>query len=200
MSAPISSRLGTTSGRRRYRIDKLLAPYIGKRVLVTGGCGYLAFSLVRALRAVGTSIIRLCRAGGTPAPSVPSGPGRIEVVLGDVRDPKVWSRTLPGVDFVFHLAAQTSVPRASQDPQADLEVNVRAMLHLLESCRRERHSPVVLFAGTATQSGIPSAVPVNETQPDAPVTIYDFHKLLAESYLKHYSVQGVVRGATLRLA
>lgn len=179
---------------------EFLAPYVGKRVLVTGGCGYLAFSLVQALSAVPSSIVRLCRAGGTPPPPFPDAVGHIEVVLADVRDPDVWSRVLPGVDFVFHLAAQTSVPRADQDPRADFDVNARPVLHLLETCQRAPKPPIVLMAGTATQAGIPISNPVDETHPDVPVTIYDLHKLVAESYLKHYSAHGLVRGATLRLA
>jgi nucleoside-diphosphate-sugar epimerase len=89
---------------------------------------------------------------------------------------------------------------AAADPQADLRSNVLPMLGLLETCRQQSLAPVVLFAGTATQVGLPSLLPVNESQPDQPVTIYDLHKLAAENYLKHYISQGYVRGASLRLA
>ncbi len=179
---------------------ELLAPFVDKRILVTGGSGYLALGLVRALSGVQSSVVRLSRSGGTPAGVVRQTVGRVDDVIGDVRDPDTWARALPGVDFVFHLAAQTSVPRASQDPPSDLEVNARSMLHLLETCRRHGYQPAILFAGTVTEAGIPTTLPVDETHPDAPATIYDLHKLVAESYLKHYAAQGVVRGATLRLS
>ena len=184
---------------------ELLAPYVRKRILVTGGAGYVACGLVRTLSTVSASVIRLCRPGargrgGSRPVTLPDAVARIDDVWGDVCDPDVWTRILPGVDFVFHLAAQTSVPRANEDPVADLDGNVRPMLHLLETCRRNRHAPVVLFAGTVTQTGIPLRLPVDETHPDAPVTIYDLHKLVAENYLKYYASGEVVRGATLRLA
>jgi nucleoside-diphosphate-sugar epimerase len=179
----------------------VLTAYVGKRVLVTGGGGYLACGLVRALSTVSTTVIRLRRPGADRGGTVPAGcVARIDDASGDVRDPDLWSEILPGIDFVFHFAAQTSVRRADEDPLADLSANVRPMLLLLETCHRNHQAPVVLFAGTATQTGTPASVPVDETHPDAPATIYDLHKLVAEQCLEHYTRRGVVRGATLRLA
>jgi len=75
-----------------------------------------------------------------------------------------------------------------------------AMLNLLEICRKKKLKPIVLFSGTVTEAGICQEMPVNETVKDSPITIYDIHKLMAETYLKHYCRQGFVRGAILRLA
>ncbi len=58
----------------------------------------------------------------------------------------------------------------------------------------------MLFAGTVTQAGMPSRLPVDEDAPDDPITVYDRHKLIAEEDLKTAAAQGIVRGATLRLA
>jgi nucleoside-diphosphate-sugar epimerase len=58
----------------------------------------------------------------------------------------------------------------------------------------------VLLSGTVTEMGIPKRLPINETHRDEPLTIYDVHKLMAETYLKHYACLGTVRGAVLRLA
>ena len=169
-------------------------------LLITGGAGYLAINLARLLRDTACHIIRLHRRGGTSPMAFPDATAKIEDVQGDVRDRQMWSDILEGVDFVFHFAAQTSVYVANQDPLADLDMNVLPMLHLLETCRQKRWTPVVLFAGTVTEAGIPIKLPVDETHPDNPVTIYDLHKLMAERYLKYYSGQGIVCGAALRLA
>jgi nucleoside-diphosphate-sugar epimerase len=174
--------------------------YADKRVLVTGGAGYLANALVQTLSTQGAVITRLCRPGGSLPEDVPEPGDRIDVLVADVRDASAWSRALRGADFVFHLAAQTSVPRAAADPQADHEVNAASMLRLLEACRAGSYAPVIVSAGTATQAGIPARLPVDDTHPDSPTTIYDLHKLFAELYLKQYTGQGWVRGVTLRLA
>jgi len=101
---------------------------------------------------------------------------------------------------IFHFAAQTSVSIAAADPDADFHANVTPIRHLIAACRQRRHQPVVVFAGTVTEAGIPSRVPVNEDEADDPITAYDRHKLMAEDDLKAAASQGAVRGATLRLS
>jgi nucleoside-diphosphate-sugar epimerase len=143
-------------------------------------------------------MIRLVRPGRKPRPM--AGKAHIQDVEGNISDRAVWEGILEDVNIVFHFAAQTSVYVAAEDPQADLEINVLPMLHLLETCRRRGCQPTVVFAGTVTEVGLPVDLPVNETHPDQPLTVYDLHKCIAESYLKHYVREGVVRGTVLRLA
>jgi nucleoside-diphosphate-sugar epimerase len=168
-----------------------------KKVLITGGAGYLAFGLLQLLSDRSASIVRLVRPGTLLAPS----PGDAEVleVHADIREPTVWDALLEGVDVIFHLAAQTSAAAAEADPVEDLSTNVLPLVSLLEACRRVKSAPTVLFAGTATECGLTDSIPVNETMADQPVTTYDLHKLMAENYLKYYTRQGAVHGATLRL-
>jgi nucleoside-diphosphate-sugar epimerase len=169
-----------------------------KRILIAGGTGYLAGSLVGLLKDVECHIVRLGRAKENFVPV--AGVARTEDIVGDVRELAVWERALEGVDIVFHLAAQTSVSVANRDARADLEANVIPMVHLLEVCRQRGLHPIVLFSGTVTEAGIASRLPVDESQADHPVTIYDLHKLMAENYLKYYAAQRFVYGASLRLA
>ena len=82
----------------------------------------------------------------------------------------------------------------------DFHANVMPIRHLLAACARRAPRPIVVFAGTVTEAGIPSRLPVNEDEPDNPITAYDRHKLIAENDLKAAAAQGVVRGATLRLS
>ena len=124
----------------------------------------------------------------------------IRDVVGDIRDRAIWENTLQDSDIVFHFAAQTSVYAANENPFADLEINVLPIVHLLETCRQKGLQPIVLFSGTVTEAGIPTRVPVDESHPDRPITVYDLHKLMAENYLRYYVNQGVVHGTVLRLA
>jgi len=176
----------------------IAACYAGKSILVTGGGGYLASGILRRLADIDCRIVRFGRAADKMP--IVAGRARIENVTGDVRDREIWTSLLEGIDIVFHLAAQTSVYVAQQDPAADLQANVSPLLNLLETCRLKRRQPIVIFAGTVTEVGLPATIPVDESQPDRPITIYDLHKLMAEKYLAHYANEGQVRGATLRLA
>lgn len=173
--------------------------YGGRRIVVSGGAGYLAHGLALALADIPCSVLLLARPGGR-LPDPPAGVAHVEILACDVRMSGAWQKALEGADVIFHLAAQTSAPVADADPPADLDANVMPMLHLLEACRSMRAAPVVLFAGTVTAAGVPQRLPVAENHPDRPVTVYDLHKLVAERYLGHYARLGIVRGATLRLA
>jgi UDP-glucose 4-epimerase len=169
--------------------------FTGLRILVTGASGYLATNLIHHLKDVECRIIRLSRSS-----TLFSVEGRAEIVdlNGDIGSEESW-QLLDDVDIIYHLAAQTSVYAAADNPFSDLEANVMPMLRLLEKCRRQSLRPIVVFAGTSTEVGIPDRLPANETYQDLPVTIYDLHKLAAENYLKYYSRQGFVRGTVLRL-
>jgi len=121
-------------------------------------------------------------------------------VIGDIKEKDVWQKALEKVDIVYHFAGQSNVYEANDCPLSDMMSNVVPMTNLLDVCRSNRMYPIVVFAGTATEVGIPAKLPVNENQEDVPVTIYDLHKLIAENYLEYYARQGVIQGTTLRLA
>jgi UDP-glucose 4-epimerase len=169
-----------------------------KNILITGGAGYLAANLITQLREIDCRIIRVDRPG---VPFVPvAGKFILRDIEADIRESAVWEGLLDGTDIIFHFAAQTSVYVAEENPQADWAGNVMPMLHLLETCRKKKHNPIVLFSGTVTQAGLTECLPVNEECADRPVTVYDLHKWMAENYLKYYTRNGIIRGAVLRLA
>ena len=170
----------------------------GKNILVTGGAGYLGSGIIGLLSDIDCRIIRMGRR--TEGREGIHGVASVVDVTGDVRDPELWERCLEGIDIIFHLAAQTSTYEANADPIADQAVNVLPMLLLLETCRRHGVGPTVCFASTVTVAGIPQRLPVDETHPDHPLTVYDLHKQMAEQYLRWYAEQGLVCGMTLRLA
>jgi UDP-glucose 4-epimerase len=172
--------------------------FLNKKILITGGDGYLAGGLVTLLQDTDCSILRLSRRGA--ARVVLECSANIMAIPGDIREPDLWAGLIDGVEVVFHLAAQTSTYIANADPLVDHEVNVLPMLRLLEACRQSSSSPTICFASTVTVAGIAESLPVDEEHPDHPLTVYDLHKQMAEQYLRWYAQQGLVRGVTLRLA
>jgi UDP-glucose 4-epimerase len=169
----------------------------GQTIAITGAGGFLGSQLVARLVDLDCRIIRLGRSPFAPPPT--GCRAHVCDVIGDAADRAAWDG-LETADIIFHLAAQTSVAAAEKDPDADFRVNVVAMRHLLSACSDAGRRPLVLFAGTATEAGIPLTLPVNEDAPDRPVTVYDRHKLMAERELIEASSTGAVRGVTLRLA
>lgn len=167
--------------------------YRGKTVVVSGASGYIAASLVERLTGAAAKVVRLSRKALPPSDGCSDR-------TGDYTDPELWRRALAGADVVFHLAAQTSFYKAAEKPVADFRANVAPMRVLLESCRLGAIRPFIVFAGSATQAGLPRRMPMDENQPDEPITVYDLHKLLAEKLLEGYARQGLARGTTLRLS
>ena len=176
----------------------ILSFYNNKKILITGGRGYLGSNLANMLSHVACKIVRLGRSDVYQ--SVKESKADLIDIKADIRDKNTWIDLLEGIDFVFHFAAQTSVYKAEEDAVEDFKSNVLPMLHLIEVCKQNRWQPNTLFAGTVTEAGIPTAIPVDESHSDKPATLYDFHKLMAEKYLLYFANQAVMKGSVLRLA
>jgi nucleoside-diphosphate-sugar epimerase len=179
-------------------LDKVF--FAGKRVLITGARGFIGYNIVQSLKTIPCQIVGLSRAGMEAGDLEDKGLAKIDFIRKDITVGDPWTEIIEHVDIVFHLAAQTSIYYANNDPAEDLRINVLPFLKLLEACKTRKVCPVIIQAGTVTQAGIPEYLPVNESHPDRPATIYDIHKLTAERYLAHYITNGYVKGATLRLS
>ncbi|PKN02175.1 MAG: hypothetical protein CVU77_01770 [Elusimicrobia bacterium HGW-Elusimicrobia-1] len=181
-------------------MTEITESFKNKTILITGGRGYLADTLVALLRGTDCKVIRAdIKPPEAATPRAGESP-EIEEIVEDIGVSGISPELLRRADIIFHFAAQTSVYRAEEDPADDWRINVMPMLSMLETCRKNRHCPTVLFSGTVTVTGMSQYLPVDEKHPDAPMTIYDIHKLTAENYLKHYAASGFVKGCVLRLA
>jgi nucleoside-diphosphate-sugar epimerase len=172
--------------------------YHEKKIVITGGAGYLASSIIRILQNVDCRITRIDRSEASFEPIC--GKSYIKDICTDITNTDLWKDVIPGTDIIFHLAAQTSANLSNEKPLLDLSINAIPLLHILEECRRSSNNLILLFAGTVTQAGMPTILPVNESHPDRPITIYDIHKLMAEKYIEIFTEMGFVQGAVLRLS
>jgi len=127
--------------------------HYSKRILVTGGCGFIGCNLADRLAGRGNKVLvldNLARAGVREnAQWLKSRHGeRINVVIADIREPISVIDAVREASAVIHLAAQVAVTDSVADPIADFEINARGTINVLEAVRLHNPSAPVLFAST----------------------------------------------------
>jgi CDP-paratose 2-epimerase len=127
--------------------------FAARRVLITGGAGFIGTNLAARLVEQGDQVVvldSLVRPGSDiNARWLGETCGdRIELIGGDVRDPMALARALRDVDHVVHLAAQVAVTTSLTAPLADFDVNARGTLALLEAIRSSEREPSLIFTST----------------------------------------------------
>ena len=176
--------------------------YAGRRVLITGGLGFIGSNLARALVGLGarvTIVDSLIPEYGGNRRNLAGVAARVRVHLADVRD---WPRLpdlIRGQDFLFNLAGQTSHMDSMTDPQTDLDINCRAQLAILEACRQHNPGIRIVFASTRQIYGRPDYLPVDERHPLRPVDVNGINKLAGESFHLLYSRVHGIAATALRL-
>jgi CDP-glucose 4,6-dehydratase len=159
-----------------------------KRALVTGGHGFLASHLARALLERGDSVSVLDLAPPPLSGLVLQGVApEVELVQADLRDARAVSATVERGEFdvVFHLAAQTLVGPAMVDPVATFEANVLGTWTLLEGCRRAE-VPAVVVASSDKAYGPSEELPYRETMQLRPASPYEASKAAADAIALSY--------------
>lgn len=180
----------------------LARTFRGRRVLVTGGLGFIGSNLARTLVRLGAKVTiidsLIPEYGGNPR-NVAGLERRLSIHHADVRDRHSLPAFVRGQDFLFNLAGQTSHMDSMTDPDTDLEINCRAQLSILEACRRTNPGIRVVFASTRQIYGRPDYLPVDEKHPLRPVDVNGINKLAGEEYHLLYSDVHGIRSTVLRL-
>lgn len=153
---------------------------MARRILITGGAGFIGGHVGALLAERGLQVIAFDNLSTGRRDNLPTG---ADLIVGDVRDLAALEAAFAsGLDAVLHIAGQASIRLSYQDPGADLDVNTRGTIHVLQLCLKYRVSRL-LFASSMTIYGDPPVVPTPETTPANPVSYYGVTKYAAERYV-----------------
>jgi UDP-glucose 4-epimerase len=176
--------------------------YRGRRVLVTGGLGFIGSSLAHHLVDLGADVLlvdgMIPDYGGNLF-NIADIEDRVRVNISDVRNDTAMGVLVRDREVIFNLAGQVSHIDSMRDPYTDLDINCRAQLSMLEACRRHNPDVRVVFAGTRQVYGRPERLPVDERHLVRPLDVNGVNKAAGEYYHLLYNNVFGVHASSLRL-
>ncbi|WP_166354883.1 NAD-dependent epimerase/dehydratase family protein [Phytoactinopolyspora limicola] len=167
-------------------------------ITVLGATGFVGSAVLARLARRDVRLRAVARrAAGPPVSAIAD----VEVVTADLTSREALTTAVKGSDAIIHVVLCEGGWRAAEQVGGE-RVNVGIMRDLIEVCRAESSTvrpPVVVYAGAASQVGVPLGEPLDGTEADHPATIYDQQKLAAEQMLLEATTAGWVSGVSLRL-
>jgi len=166
-----------------------------KKVLITGGLGFLGSNL--AIRLIGwgakiTLVDSMIPGHGGNLFNIAEINEKVKINLSDTRDEHLMSYLVRDFDLLFNFAGQVSHIDSMNNPYTDLEINTRSQLSLLEACRKYNPGIKIIFASTRQVYGKPEYLPVDERHPLKPLDINGVNKLAGERYhILYNNVYGI---------
>ncbi len=175
--------------------------YRGRKVLVTGGLGFIGSNLCRTLADLGATALAvdsLLPDYGGNLFNLSGYEEKVRINIADVRGHGM-EYLVKGQEVLFNLAGQVSHIDSMNDPFTDLEINCRSQLKVLEAVRKGNPELKIVYAGTRQVYGRPQRLPVDEGHLLHPADVNGINKISGEMYhLVYHSVYGI-RASSLRL-
>jgi nucleoside-diphosphate-sugar epimerase len=159
---------------------------VSRKVLVTGGGGFIGSNLVRRLVELGDDVRVLDNFSSGNRRNLDDLVGDVEIVEGELRSYERVHNATRGVELVFHQGALPSVPRSVHDPLTTSAVNVEGTLNVLLAARDEGVRRVVFASSSSVYGGV-GELPRRENQHLDPISPYGVSKLAAERYCVAFS-------------
>jgi len=163
--------------------------YKNKKILITGGLGFLGSNLAHKFVQDGASVTivdNLSPLYGGNMFNVEGIKENVKIILGDIRDKELMKSLIVDVDYIFHFAAQVSYIDSLSMPFDDMDLNAKSVLSLLELCRQYNQKTTIVFSSSRMVLGYINGPVFDETHPTNPLSLYGIHKLTAEKYLLMY--------------
>lgn len=176
--------------------------FAGRKVLITGGLGFIGSNLAIRLVREGAHVAvcdAMIEGYGGNFENVREIRSDVEIHLADVRDEAAMAELVEGRDVVFHLAAQVSHVMSLSNPYPDIDINIKGTAVLLEACRKMNPDALIVRSGTRGQYGPAVRLPVSEEAPSDPRGLYEISQLSAEMICRTYTRIHGIRTVPLRL-
>ena len=175
-----------------------------RRIIVTGGAGFIGSHLVDALMERTDFFVRVVdnlSSGDVGNISRWFDDPRFEFVRGDLKDYKVALKSVSDMDLIFHLAANPDVRLGETNPTLHFNENLLVTLNILEAMRKSEKARYIVFASTSTVYGEANIFPTHENYgPLLPISVYGAAKLGCEALISSYCHTFGFSGILLRFA
>ncbi len=175
----------------------------GKKVLITGGLGFIGSNLAHRCLELGAEVTVydcLDPLSGGNMYNLHGIENSLRLVVNDIRSMEGISSCIRGQELLFNCAAYTSHPNSMREPLIDIDVNCKGTINILESARRFNPEIKLVHIGTSTQTGKMCYSPVDEKHPEFPLDIYSANKTASEKYVLVYASAYKMRTTVVRLA
>ena len=168
-----------------------------KKVLVTGGAGFIGSHLVDALVSADCDVAVLDNLSTGNLSNLRHIENRITFYKGDILDQSVLTKVSKDCDIIFHQAAVVSVPQTVDNPVDSAMVNEMGTLFVLEAARKNRVKRVILASSCAVYGDDPE-IPKHEEMRPKPQSPYAVQKLSGECYARLYFDLYAIETVSLR--
>jgi UDP-glucose 4-epimerase len=183
-------------------MDLYKQSFKNKKIMVTGGLGFIGSNLVVQLVESGAEVTVVdCIIpdyGGNLFNIAPVA-DKVIVNYCDIRDINAMNYLVREKDYIFHLAGQVCHVMSLIDPFPDIEINITGTAILMEACKQYNRQAKVIYTGTRGEYGSATHLPVNEEAPTNPRGIHEISNLTAEKIIKVYNNVHGIRSVLLRL-
>jgi UDP-glucose 4-epimerase len=170
-----------------------------KRILVTGGAGFIGAHLVDQLIVSGYQVRVLDRIPVEIRPAWMDSV-QVEYLMGDFSDHSLIDVALKDIDIIYHLVSTTIPATSNIDPIFDVQSNLIGTLSLLQMALRAGVKKVIFVSSGGTVYGKPKSLPIKETNPTDPICSYGITKLAIEKYLHMFNELHGLEYLVFRLA
>ncbi len=179
------------------------AKWRNKKVLITGGFGFIGSNLAHKCLMLGANVtIYDCldkRSGGNEY-NIKDIRSSLRIIRKDIRDYASLAEQVRKHRVIYNCAAYTSHLNSMKEPLNDIDVNCIGAINILEAARQYNREAKIVQVGTSTQIGKMRFSPINEMHPEFPVDVYSANKCSAEKYMLIYNSAYKIDTAVIRLA